>query len=319
MSDIDDNEASDEDLLRRSAPFAVFDNFLPAADAAAMRAGIDAHFSNPHGHRADTHQIWNYWYVPDAYTYMRTLAPKLIPDAALEAFTTALTNFATERLGLTRLTMPLVSVYVNGCHQAFHNDSTNGRFAFVYSLTRPQRSFTGGETLIWRETDYFSELFTQPLSGTGLYDSVKPEFNRLVIFDDRMPHAVAPVFGQMDPSEARIVLHGHIGEGPAAVEGALQPDVARSRVATGIARVKAFLGPAAASFHGPLTLDITVDEAGRVDSVGVLVNRLRPIGEAPTTVPALVAAVLDQLDLFEFPPSDGETRIRFPILFGPAL
>lgn len=319
MSDFDDDEASEEDLLRRSAPFAVFDDFLPAADAAAMRAGIDAHFANPGTHRADTHQIWNYWYVPDAYTYLRTLASKVIPDAALEAFTAALANFATERLGLTRLTMPLVSVYVNGCHQAFHNDSTNGRFAFVYSLTRPQRSFTGGETLIWRETDYFSELFTQPLSATGLYDAVKPEFNRLVIFDDRMPHAVSPVLGQMDPSEARIVLHGHIGEGPAAVEGALQPDVARSRVAMGIARVKAFLGPAAESFHGPLTLDITVDPAGRVDSVGVLVNRLRPLGEAPMTVTALVAAVLDQLDLFEFPPSDGETRIRFPILFGPAL
>src|SRR6185369_15433523 len=45
-------------------PFAVFDSFLPEADALAMRAAFDTHFSNPHRHQPATHQIWNYWYVP---------------------------------------------------------------------------------------------------------------------------------------------------------------------------------------------------------------------------------------------------------------
>lgn len=314
MSDTED--ATDEDLLRRSTPFAVFDDFLQPQDAEAMRAGIDAHFSDTDNHRPDTHQIWNYWYVPNSYTYLRTLAPRVIPLPALDAFTAALANFAAKRLGLTRLTMPMLSLYVNGCFQSFHNDSANGRFAFVYSLTRPRRSFTGGETLIWRENDYFGEMFTQPLSTDGLYDMVSPAFNRLVIFDDRMPHAVAPVLGQMDPKEARIVLHGHIGEGPADVEGALQADVARSRVAAGVARIKAELGDLVTRFHGPLCLDITVDAAGRIDSVGVLVNRLNPLGRQETTAAVAVVAVLDRLDLIEFPESDGETRIRFPILFG---
>lgn len=308
--------SEDDDLLRRSTSHACFDDFLPLATAQALRGGIDRHFASPHSHRAETHQIWNYWYVPDAYTYLRTAAERVLPFDALQVFGTALRDFAATRLGLTMVTKPLLSLYVNGCFQAFHNDSTNGRFAFVYSLTRPQRSFTGGETLVWRETDYFAEIFTQPLAATGLYESIAPDFNRLVLFDDRMPHAVAPVFGRMDPCEGRLVMHGHIAEGPAHVAGTLSAAEAQAGVAAGIAALKEALGPLFRQFHGPLSLDLVVDAEGRVDGYGVLLNRLRPIGTQSVTVEQAVGAVLDRLDLMRFPASDGETEVKFPILFG---
>ena len=48
---------------------------LPARE---MRRDIDTHFSAPEQHRADTHQVWNYWFVPDSYTYLRTAPEKVI-------------------------------------------------------------------------------------------------------------------------------------------------------------------------------------------------------------------------------------------------
>jgi hypothetical protein len=306
----------DEDLLRRSTSHACFDDFLPLEQAQAMRAGIEAHFAEPFRHQAATHQIWNYWYVPGSYTYLRTLAERVIGKPALADFNAALQRFAAQRLGLTRIGGSLISMYVNGCFQTFHNDSHNGRFAFVYSLTKPVRSFTGGETLVWREGDYFEEAFTRPLAHAGLYDVLTPDFNRLVLFDDRMPHAVAPVLGQMDPLESRIVMHGHISEGPPDVQGTLAPDIAGACVARGIAALKAELGDAVRRYHGPLSLDIVVDPQGRIDSVGVLVNRLMPIGKQDRPAADVVSEVLDKLDLITFPTSSGETELRFPILFG---
>jgi hypothetical protein len=318
MSEIADDAdpGTDDELLRRSTAHAVFDDFLPLATAQALRGGIDRHFAEPHRHRQETHQIWNYWFVPDAYTYLRTAAERILPFDAMRDFTLALQNFAATRLGLTHVTRPLLSLYVNGCFQAFHNDSTNGRFAFVYSLTKPQRSFTGGETLVWHEGDYFAEQFLKPLAATGLYQSIAPDFNRLVLFDDRMPHAVAPIFGRMDPAEGRLVMHGHIAEGPAHVAGTLTAAEAQAGVTAGIAALKADLGPLFRQFHGPLSLDLVVDAEGRVDGYGVLLNRLRPIGAQSVTVEQAVGAVLDRLDVMRFPASAGETEIKFPILFG---
>ena len=43
-----------------SAPLIVIDGFLPVELALQMRRDIDEHFANPHLHRAETHQVWNY-------------------------------------------------------------------------------------------------------------------------------------------------------------------------------------------------------------------------------------------------------------------
>jgi hypothetical protein len=59
------------------APVAVFGNFLPKDLAEAMRADIDAHFAKPGAHRPNTHQVWNYWFVPELYTYLRTSPEKI--------------------------------------------------------------------------------------------------------------------------------------------------------------------------------------------------------------------------------------------------
>src|SRR5208283_5534750 len=108
-----------------------------------------------------------------------------------------------------------------GCRQGLHNDARNGRFAFVYSLTRDQRRTVGGETLVFREEDPFRSKLAAASAGRHFYDTIAPKFNRLIVFDDRLPHGVERVEGSMDPVEGRFVLHGHLSETGTMSTGAL--------------------------------------------------------------------------------------------------
>jgi hypothetical protein len=83
----------------------------------------------------------------------------------------------------------------------------------VYSLTRNERQTIGGETLVQHDVDPFRAHLTRAAAGRSFYDVIEPKFNRLVVFDDRLPHGVERVDGSMDPTEGRFVLHGHLSEG----------------------------------------------------------------------------------------------------------
>src|SRR6516165_10234619 len=82
-----------------SSPFRIVDDFLPRELAESMRADIDAHFGNPTAHTGQTHQIWNYWYVPGQYTYLRTAPEKIMQRASVESFLGRLRQWSTQTLG----------------------------------------------------------------------------------------------------------------------------------------------------------------------------------------------------------------------------
>src|SRR4051812_21073170 len=140
----DPGAAKQADAPALEAPFITLDDFMPAREAAAMRAAIDAHFADPQDHEPGRHQVWNYWHVPQLYTYLRTTPEKVIPQALVLHFYQALTVFAREALGFGHVTWPNLSLYVDGCEQHLHNDSANGRLGYVYSLTRDARKTIGG-------------------------------------------------------------------------------------------------------------------------------------------------------------------------------
>ena len=73
-----------------SAPILLVDEFLPPELAVAMREDIDAHFAEPGAHRPDIHQVWNYWFVPEHYTYLRTTPEKVIHRERVDSFVEAL-------------------------------------------------------------------------------------------------------------------------------------------------------------------------------------------------------------------------------------
>lgn len=175
--------------------------FLPAQLAETMRNDIVSFFDSPY-EQNETHQVWNYWHVPGMYTYFRTDAHKVINSHAL-----ATLNHRLSLLGLGDPTTPFLSMYLPGCRQGIHNDTENGKHAFVYSLTSDDRQTWGGCTLVFKPDAM--TLGVRAGAGVDFYDEIEPKFNQLVVFDDRIPHAVSILEGSHNPIDARFVLHGH--------------------------------------------------------------------------------------------------------------
>lgn len=296
--------------------FEAYDDFLAGDEADALRAPVDAHFSEPHQHRFDKHFVWNYWYVPGLYTYLRAAPENVIPHDRVAGFHDALTRWASETLGLAHVTWPILSLYVDGCGQGIHNDSANGRFGYVYSLTR-DRQGRGGETIIFKEGDPFRSRLRQADAGVGLYDLVAPVFNRLVLFDDRMPHGVQRIEGSMDPTDARIVLHGHISEAGPVMEGPLPARFVEAAREAALAAALAAFPDTGPLHHGPLCVRLDIAPHGRVSDCRVLVHRVaRSDGGDPDP---LVDEIVDGLATARFPAASAPTVAILPILTGGLL
>jgi hypothetical protein len=299
-----------------SAPLIVIDGFLPAELALQMRRDIDEHFASPHLHRPETHQVWNYWFVPELYTYLRANPEKVIGRERVTAFHGALRDWSMAMLGMANVTWPYLSLYVGGCRQGWHNDSLNGRFGFVYSLTRDLRRTIGGETLVQRESDPFRANLVRPQAGRGFYEMVEPRFNRLLVFDDRLPHAVERIDGSMDPVEGRFVIHGHLSEGGAIVEGALPGDAVAEPVGELLRRFHDDSAAAAALYHGPLVLRLWISPAGAVADCTILLDRVMHPDPGHADWEALRARLIERLRSAAFPAAAGETVLTLPVGFG---
>ncbi len=295
--------------------YEILDGFF--ADAEPMRAQVDRHFSEPMSH-GPQHQVWNYWYVPETYTYLRTVPEKVIEPALVQAFVARLSALAFERYGLGRVFWPYLSVYVAGCVQGLHNDSGGGRLGYVYSLTRwTERSFSGGETLLFRDQPYFgSAAMTRPAATQSFYDLVPPVFNRLLVFDDRVPHAVPRIEGGMDPRAGRIVLHGHFAEAGIHVEGALKPEQVQGPLTEGFQALAGLMAHAEKVAHGLVSLRLVVIPDGTVAGVQPLLDRLLPTG--PTAIAGLGQLFAEGLGRIRFPPAEDGSRITVPIKVGAA-
>ncbi|MFI4948527.1 MAG: 2OG-Fe(II) oxygenase [Alphaproteobacteria bacterium] len=306
-------------VMAPTAPVIVVDGFLPPDLALAMRRDIEAHFANPAQHRPETHQVWNYWFVPGSYTYLRTTPEKIIEQGRVEAFHNALRDWSIAVLGMARATWPYLSLYVSGCRQNWHNDSVNGRFGFVYSLTRDERRTIGGETLVRREADPFRTHLARAAVGDEFYQAIEPRFNRLVVFDDRLPHSVERVDGSMDPVEGRLVLHGHLSEAGTVVAGALSEEMITPPLLELLGQVREELSAEAALYNGPLTLRITVAAGGMVAACEVMVDRVLHPDPGHVEWEPLRAKLVGRFKGLRFPAAGGETVLIQPLLFGGPL
>jgi len=299
-----------------TAPIIVIDDFMPIDLAKAMRADIEAHFSDPTNHRPETHQVWNYWFVPSLYTYLKTQPEKVIRRDRAEQFVSALTRWSTDVLGLGGISWPFLSLYVNGCSQGLHNDSKNGRFGYVYSLTPIERRTNGGETIVLREGDPFRQNLRRANAGRGLYDLIEPRFNRLVVFDDRLVHGVQRVSGSMDPVEGRCVMHGHIEESGPIIAGPLPREAVGEGVRRAIERFAAERLAAIRRYHGPIVLRFAVSPEGNVTGVRVVVDRVFHERESDSQWEPFRSTLLEAFGEVIFPVAPGETIVTVPMTFG---
>lgn len=290
--------------------------------AEALRADFEHHFENPQ--KADErHEVWNYWYIPNQYTYLRTSPERVIARPTVEALYAELQRFALERLGLTMVYWPRLSLYVEGCRQVLHNDSRNGALGYVFSITRwDQRRFTGGETQVFGDEDYWtSGRFRRGGSHTNFYHLVPSEFNQLLVFDDRLLHAVPEVRGVSDPREGRVVLHGHFAAAGMAMSGGLDTLMESGEIdgaPDGLPQLlKSLRGQTEAArgrFHGFVTCAIEVGADGAVSEVRVLTRRVLS-ATGGLAAQDEIARALDTMRAARFPEAPAASRITLPVLF----
>jgi hypothetical protein len=298
-------------------PYVVVDQFFDGANT--MRAEFEAHFREPHKH-APRHQVWNYWYVPELYTYLRTNPAKIMAESLVAAFLQRVNTWAMGTLGLSTERQPWLSVYVDGCGQGLHNDSLNGQMGYVFSITKwDKKNFLGGETLLFRPENYW-ETGRIKSSGAGntFYDKVPSRFNQLLVFDDRVIHGVQPIQGTMDPLEGRVVLHGHLTAESGNLTGALSSmgETAVDATSAAMEKIDALTGEQSRLFHGFLTLRLMVRPDGRVASVKRLCDRILPLTADKSGLEPLKAEIERLLSGVVFPSASGTSEMTVPVLVG---
>lgn len=290
--------------------FLVVDDFLPEKIGLSMRADIDAHFADPQNHKPETHNVWNYWHVPGSYNYLRAVPEKVIAPEKVEAFVQALRTWAAVNVGFGHVSWPFLSMYIPGCSQGVHNDSVAGQLGYVFSLTRNSRKTIGGETIVFHDGDVFRSNLDRAAAGNAMFDLVEPRFNRLTLFDDRVPHAVQRVDGSMDPVEGRFVMHGHISASGVVAQGALHPNVIQEPVTAALEELRGEVGRSA---HGPLVYCIEIGQDGSVQRTRSLLDRL--VSPTNEDLAPVRAAIAERVSTLRFAPASAATRANIPLIF----
>lgn len=293
-------------MIRR---YAALLDFYP--DAAELRACVDAHFDKPYDANETTHGIWNYWFVPQMYTYLRCDPHRLFGDA-LNRFMTHLRAWSAKTLGITAVSSPSCHLYVDGCGQGLHSDFHNGVFGWVYSLTRWEaRQFQGGETLIFRDGN--PNYKRHHVSGEALYELIPARFNQLLVFDDRIVHCVRPLQGTMDPREGRIVLNGHFFGGIPVVDGPVDAALVRRQVWESISALRDRLSSFRDS-QGMLSVRLHVSAEGVPSNPELLFNNIVSSAATGGTAQAATDAILEHLLSLRFPSAPSPWTVSVPVL-----
>ncbi|MCO5143266.1 MAG: 2OG-Fe(II) oxygenase [Oligoflexia bacterium] len=292
--------------------FLTIDQFFSKADR--LRKTFEQKFTNPKESRSDQF-VWNYWYVKNQYKLIRTPARYFFTQQDYEDFLSALGDWAWKTLGCSAITDPWLSYYIEGCSQEWHSDVPHGPFAFVYSLSPKSLKFKGGETLLLKpKTLNFWQNFKNQTQHEKdeFVQSISPKFNRLVVFDPRIPHSVSEVRGVSDPLEARLVLHGWFTEPKPFVEGPLKAkDIELPLNSLTDAIAQFVLGQ---EIDGILSIRMQVAVSGKVTKVEILANTLVDLRSAQP-LPSLVRFIRQEARKLIFPKSKRLSQITLPLLF----
>jgi hypothetical protein len=292
----------------------IADNFSTLGKG--LRAEFDAKFADPKATRSDRF-VWDFWNVPGQYTHLRTPADHFFSRKIYGKFLSELGEWARLNLGCSAITPPWLSYYVEGCEQRLHSDVPHGPWAFVYSLSPRVRKFSGGETMLLRPStlDYwrnFADSSDRELNS--FVERIEPRFNRLVVFDPRIPHGVTRVGGTMDPRAARLVLHGWFTDPRPCISGALSARQVAPPLDEAVQLFMAAISDLGV-WHGILSLRLAVDRGGKVRGVKILADTLVAVDGDSGNGAQLRRLALRALGGVKFPRTTGASSITLPLLF----
>jgi hypothetical protein len=290
----------------------IVDRFAP--DASALRRVFDERFAEPRSTRADRF-VWDWWHVPGQYTALRTPAWTYFPRRLYEQFHRSLVAWGRETLGCHDISPPWLSLYVDGCRQELHGDLPHGPWAFVYSLTNWRgRAFAGGETLLVRDEvlDFWHDFRSvRAVEEHELLRAVEPRFDRLTVFDPRIPHGVRTVSGTRDPREGRLVIHGWFVQPRPFVRGPLSVKTLEAQIAA--LDVGALLGDL--PIAGMLALAFDVDRRGSVHHARVLSDTTRVPHANERDRARLVRRLRQSVATWKLGKQRGPSHVTLPLVF----
>jgi hypothetical protein len=261
--------------------------------------------------------VWDFWHVPDQYTLLRTPADAFFPKKEYQRFLQKLGQWGWKNLGCAAITPPWLSYYVDGCEQKLHSDVPHGPWAFVYSLCSKKLGFQGGETEILRpQVLEYWKTFSQQTDRElhSFVDRIAPKFNRLVVFDPRLPHGVTRVSGTQNPLEARLVLHGWFTNPKPYIEGPLKPSEVAKVLNEAIDQFVAELSEVGA-WNGILSISLEVGANGKVKRVSLLANNLILIQQDSIDPKIIEKRVKEIFSSIGFSRKGEPSKITLPLRF----
>jgi hypothetical protein len=293
--------------------YQVFENFYDQVDE--LRQQFEEHFSLSAEHHPDTHAIWQFFYQQNQYTYFTTEPRNVIQAPLVDRFVEKLRAWSIETMGLGGISGPVFSFYVNGCRQGLHNDVGAGRWGYVFSLTRWQeRKFLGGETLVFKDSNYADQIGLNSADlNMDSYDLIPSKYNQLLIFDDRVIHAVPVIQGLLDPLEGRLVMHGHISGVDTYVDGALTEDRVESILSPALTELAAKCSAMQTVFDGGISLRLWITNAGSVDSCKVLTSRVLKKHRGKESLEDLIETIQNHFLKLKFPEAVRQSRVTIPL------
>lgn len=262
--------------------------------------------------------VWDYWHTPE-YTHLRTPAYLFFDPKEYAAFHNHLVWWGRENLGCHDVTPTWLSCYVDGCKQSYHADVPHGPWAFVFSLTNwQQRQFTGGETQMLRSEvlNYWNDFnLGNGVEENKIIEKVAPEFNRLIVFDPRIPHGVSEVKGTHDVTEGRLVLHGWFVNPRPFIQGPVKTQELEKLIGQ-VSMLLEDLFNQGLSAQGVLSLRLKVQATGRVSQIKVLTNSLKAThGNTSAELEQLLQLLAETLKNFQFKKQRAPSEITLPLIF----
>jgi hypothetical protein len=295
-------------------PIIIENRFSPQAKA------LRKHFENNFAVHKDIRSerfVWDYWYVKDQYQFLRTPAYHYFPSTIYQKFHSQLVQWGREVLGCHDVSPPWLSYYVEGMEQKIHSDVPHGPWAWVYSLTLQTKKFDGGETFILKpETlNYWQNFVDEKEREQKAYvENIAPDFNRLIVFDPRLPHGVTPVRGTADPLQGRVVIHGWFVEPRPYVVGGLSTALVQKGLQPALIEMSQVLNQLQ-NFHGTMSFRLSVAASGEVTKFQWLTDTIVSLAHNETETMQLKNWIRSRFSNTEFRKTSSPSKITVPLLF----
>jgi 2-oxoglutarate-Fe(II)-dependent oxygenase superfamily protein len=286
------------------------------ADARRLRRAFDRTLREDQSPFSPGRFVWERWHVDGQFSQYRTPARAFFAAPLLAEFERRLLAWARRAVGLSLLgSPPWLSSVTDGGYQGLHRDSPNGELAFSYGLSRPGARFRGGETLLARPDllDYWrSGSHRAKAAHLPMWDEIPPRFDRLVVFDARLPHGVRAVEGPRHPRDGRVAIQGWLRPGGCLVDGPLDRERVEATVTAALEGKR--LARDLAGAEGLYVTRLGVDRTGRVRGSRALLDWLVSTSPKIEAAARAARAITSALARTRFERRARPSEVTVPIL-----